>query len=149
MTFASDPPQLADVFELPTQNGVAQNEDELSRAERIDNHVQELLDAHLTNNASDIDAAFAELYRLGVKRPRDRMNPDALGENDLDISTNVGVRQTSRSRHRSGQRRQGYGNNSQALASTKTCITVSDAAAGKTTALCELVTVMTARDKAF
>ncbi len=95
MTRIPDPPQLADVFELPTQNGVAQNEDELSRAELIDNRVEELLDAHLTNNVSNIDAAFAELYKLGVSRERaqERILMLWADQHHLDISTNVGVRQ--------------------------------------------------------
>ena len=153
MTFASDPPQLADVFELPTQNGVAQNEDELSRAERIDNHVQELLDAHLTNNASDIDAAFAELYRLGVKKDRaiERILMLWADKHHLDISTNVGVRQNVKGRV-IGQAKEGKGLRQQLPGfgiDKDLHLLVSDAAAGKTTALCELVTVMTARDKGF
>ena len=153
MTRIPDPPQLADVFELPTQNGVAQNKDELSRAELIDNSVQELLDAHLTNNVSNIDAAFAELYKLGVSRERaqERILMLWADQHHLDISTNVGVRQNVKGRV-VGQAKEGKGLRQQlpgfGIDKDLHCV-VSDAAAGKTTALCELVTVMTARDKGF
>ena len=130
-----------------------QTEELLPLSERIDNRIQELLDAHLSNKAGEIDAAFAELYKLGVKHDRAQQRILMLwaDQHDLDISTNVAVRQNVKGRV-IGQAKEGKGLRQQlpgfGIDKDLHCV-VSDAAAGKTTALCELVTVMTARDKGF
>ena len=105
--------------------------------------------AHLTNEASDIDAAFAELYKLGVSRDRaqERILMLWADQHDLDISTNVAVRNTVKGRVL-GKSKEGKGLRQQLPGfgiDKDLHLLVSDAAAGKTTALCELVTVMTAQ----
>ena len=132
---------------------MAIDDDLLPLAERISNRVEELLAAHLTNDASDIDAAFAELYKLGVSRDRaqERILMLWADQHGLDISTNVAVRNTVKGRVL-GKSKEGKGLRQQLpgfVIDKDLHLLVSDAAAGKTTALCELVTVMTARDKGF
>ena len=129
------------------------DEELLPLADRISNRVQELLAAHLTNEASNIDAAFAELYKLGVARDRaqERILMLWADQHGLDISTNVAVRDTVKGRVL-GKSKEGKGLRQQLpgfVIDKDLHLLVSDAGAGKTTAFCELVTVMTARDKGF
>ena len=166
---ASNPLELTDVFVLSNGNGSkqphilddvapqqkqqTQDDELLPLADRITNRVQELLDAHLTNNASDIDAAFAELFKLGVKRDRaqERILMLWADQHGLDISINVAARSNVKGRVL-GQSKEGKGLKQQLPGfgiDKDLHLLVSDAAAGKTTALCELVTVMTTRDKGF
>lgn len=121
--------------------------------ERIDTRIGELLKAHLSNVPSKIDAAFAELYRLGVSRQRaeERILMTWAESHDLDISTGAKPQLTQRGRV-VGKAKEGKGLRQQLpgfCIDKDLHLLVSDAAAGKTTACCELVTVMTARDKGF
>jgi hypothetical protein len=127
--------------------------DELSRAQRIDIRVQELLEAQVANDASALDAAFSELYRLGINRERGQERALMLWaeQNGLDISTGSKPQTTVRGRV-VGQAKAGAGLRQQIPGfglDKDLHLVVSDAAGGKTTSLCELVTVFTARDKGF
>lgn len=129
------------------------DEESVPLNERIDAFVQELLDAHLANNAGEIDAAFAELYRLGVKRDRceERILMLWAESHGLDISTGAKPQPNLRGRI-VGQAKSGQGMRQQLPGfgiDKDLHLVVSDAAVGKTTALAELVTVMSARDKGF
>ena len=127
--------------------------DELSRAQSIDIRVQELLEAQVANDASALDAAFSELYRLGINRERGQERALMLWaeQNGLDISTGSKPQTTVRGRV-VGQAKAGAGLRQQIPGfglDKDLHLVVSDAAGGKTTSLCELVTVFTARDKGF
>ena len=148
------PPDLAEVFELPTANGQpTPNQDDLPLNERIDAGIADLLEAHLVNDPGLIDAAFADLYRLGVSRDRSQERILMLwaSRHGLDISTGstshkeVRGRVIGKAKEGKGLRQQlpGFGLDNDLH------LLVSDSGAGKTTAFCELATVMTARDKGF
>ena len=129
------------------------DEELLPLSERITNRIQELLDAHLANIPSDIDAAFAELYKLGVARDRaeERILMLWADSHGLDISTGSKPRAQHRGRVL-GKAKEGKGLRQQLPGfgiDNDLHLLVSDAGGGKTTAFCELVTVMTARDKGF
>ena len=142
-------------IEKPATNQLADSDDldDLPLADRITNGVQELLTAHLSNNASDIDAAFAQLYKLGVSRDRaqERILMLWAEQHGLDIST--GSKPQSQLKGRVlGKSKEGAGLKQQLpgfCIDKDLHLLVSDAGGGKTTAMCELVTVMTARDKGF
>ena len=148
------PPDLAEVFELPTPNGQpTPDPDDLPLNERIDAGIADLLEAHLVNDPGLIDAAFADLYRLGVSRDRSQERILMLwaSRHGLDISTGstshkeVRGRVIGKAKEGKGLRQQlpGFGLDNDLH------LLVSDSGAGKTTAFCELATVMTARDKGF
>ena len=125
----------------------------LPLSQRIDNRIQELLDAHLSNTPGEIDAAFAELYKLGVARDRaeERILMLWAESHGLDISTGSKPRKQHRGRVL-GKAKEGKGLRQQLPGfglDKDLHLLVSDAGVGKTTAMCELVTVMTARDKGF
>ena len=125
----------------------------LPLSERISNRIQELLDAHLANIPSEIDAAFAELYRLGVARDRaeERILMLWADSHGLDISTGSKPRAQHRGRVL-GEAKEGKGLRQQLPGfglDKDLHLLVSDAGGGKTAGMCELVTVMTARDKGF
>ena len=125
----------------------------LPLSERISNRIQELLDAHLANIPSEIDAAFAELYRLGVARDRaeERILMLWADSHGLDISTGSKPRTQHRGRIL-GEAKEGKGLRQQLPGfglDKDLHLLVSDAGGGKTAGMCELVTVMTARDRGF
>ena len=127
--------------------------EDLPLSERITLGVNDLLAAHLENHPSKIDAAFAELFKLGVSRDRSQERILMLWaeSHGLDISTGSSAHKKVRGRiigktkEAPGLRQQlpGFGLDKDLH------LLVSDAGAGKTTAMCELATVLTARDKGF
>lgn len=155
MTISPEFQELDNVFDLPSSNGhqpVVDDED-LALAERIDLGIADLLEAHLQNNAGEIDAAFAELFKLGVRRERaeERILILWASNHGLDISTGSAAHKNVRGRV-IGQAKEGKGLRQQLPGfglDNDLHLLVSDAGAGKTTALCELATVMSARDKGF
>ncbi|AII42165.1 hypothetical protein KR100_01935 [Synechococcus sp. KORDI-100] len=129
------------------------DDEDLPLNERIDLGVEALLEAHLKNNAGEIDAAFADLFKLGVRRDRaeERILMQWAKSHGLDISTTAAPNQQVRGRV-IGKAKEGKGMRQQLPGfglDNDLHLLVSDAAAGKTTAFCELATVMTARDKGF
>ena len=129
------------------------SEEVLPLNERITLAIEELLEAHLANDASKIDAAFAEIWKLGVSRPRaeERLLMLWASRHGLDISTGAAAHKQVRGRV-IGKAKEGKGLRQQLPGfglDNDLHLLVSDAGAGKTTAMCELATVMTARDKGF
>ncbi len=127
--------------------------DDLPLAQRIDIRVQEVLAAQIANSPSALDAAFSELYRLGVSRERVQERALMLWaeQHGLDISTGSTPQSTVRGRV-IGQAKSGAGLRQQIPGfglDKDLHLVVSDAAGGKTTAFCELVTTYTARDRGF
>lgn len=120
---------------------------------RIDLAITELLYSHLANDAGRMDAAFAEIWKLGVSQDRahERMLMLWAEQHGLNIDDTAAANQPTRGRvlgkakEAAGLRQQlpGFGLDKDLH------LLVSDAAGGKTTAMCELATVMTARDKGF
>ena len=136
-----------------TPQGFELDDEDLPLPERITRRVHELLEAHLSNSASEIDAAFAEFFRLGVGRDRaqERILMLWAERNGLNIATNTAAHQKVSGRV-IGKATGGAGLQQQlpGFALHKDLhLLVSTASGGKTTALAELVTVMTARDKGF
>ena len=137
----------------PEAKAAPVEEELLPLNERIDAAIAELLDAHLANDAGRIDAAFSEIWKLGVSRDRaqERILMLWAESHGLDIST--GSKPCAKRRGRVvGQAKEGKGLRQQLPGfglDNDLHLLVSDAGAGKTTAMCELVTVMTARDKGF
>ena len=118
----------------------------LPLSERISNRIKELLDAHLANIPSEIDTTFAELYRLGVARDRaeERILMLWADSHGLDISTGSKPRAQHRGRVL-GEAKEGKGLRQQLPGfglDKDLHLLVSDAGGGKTTGMCELVTVM-------
>lgn len=128
-------------------------EEEPSLAGQINHAIEELLQAQLNNDAGEIDAAFSEIWKLGVARHRaeERVLMLWAARHGLDISTNAAPHKAVRGRV-IGQAKEGKGLRQQIPGfglDRDLHLLVSDAGAGKTTAMCELATVMTARDKGF
>lgn len=127
--------------------------DNLTLAQRIAIGVEQLLLAKLDNDPNKIDATLSELYKLGVAR--DRCEERALmlwaEKHGLDISTGAKPQLTLKGRIL-GQSEDTPGLRQQLpgfCIDNDLHLLVSDAGAGKTTAFCELATVMTARDRGF
>lgn len=145
-----EPPSLA----VPlTPKAIDADDEDLDLAERITIAIEELLEAKLRNDPSDIDAAFAEIWKLGVSRDRaeERILMLWASNHGLDISTGSAAHKNVRGRV-IGQAKEGKGLRQQLPGfglDNDLHLLVSDAAGGKTTALCELATVMSARDKGF
>lgn len=127
--------------------------EDLPLNEQITLAISKLLDAHLANDASSIDAAFAEIWKLGVSRDRahQRMLMLWAKQHGLNIDDSAASNQPTRGRV-VGKSKEGKGLRQQLpgfCIDKDLHLLVSDAGGGKTSALCELVTVMTARDKGF
>ncbi len=121
--------------------------------ERIDLAITELLDSHLANDAGRIDAAFAEIWKLGVSRDRahERMLMLWAEQHGLNINDGAAANQPTRGRV-IGKSKEGKGLRQQLpgfCIDKDLHLLVADAGGGKTSAMCELATVMTARDKGF
>lgn len=130
-----------------------QDPEDLPLNERITLAITELLESHLVNDASRIDAAFTEIWKLGVSRDRahQRMLMLWAKQHCLNIDDSAAANQPSRGRV-IGKSKEGKGLRQQLpgfCLDKDLHLLVSDAGGGKTSALCELVTVMTARDKGF
>jgi hypothetical protein len=127
--------------------------EDLSLSQRIDIRVQELLAAQVVNDHSALDAAFSELFRLGVSRERAQERALMLWaeQKGLDISTGSASHPTTNGRI-IGQAKSGAGLRQQVPGfglDKDLHLLVADAGGGKTTAFCELATIFTTRDKGF
>lgn len=134
-------------------NGSELDPEDLPLNERIDLAITELLDSHLANDAGRIDAAFAEIWKLGVSRDRahERMLMLWADQHGLNIDDGAAANQPTRGRV-IGKAKEGKGLRQQLpgfCIDKDLHLLVADAGGGKTSAMCELATVMTARDKGF
>jgi len=123
-----------------------------TKAQLIDEQVEALLEATLAGNESDIDAAFSELFKLGVGRDRgvERILYLWAERNGWNLSSQPKTipakgRVMGQAKGGKGLRQQipGFG------LDRDLHLLVADAGGGKTTAACELATVYTARDRGF
>jgi hypothetical protein len=133
--------------------GLEVDPEDLPLNERIDLAITELLDSHLANDAGRIDAAFAEIWKLGVSRDRghERMLMLWAEQHGLNINDGAAANQPTRGRV-IGKSKEGKGLRQQLpgfCIDKDLHLLVADAGGGKTSAMCELATVMTARDKGF
>jgi hypothetical protein len=121
-------------------------------AERINTGVQGLLAATLKDDHNEIDAQFAELYRLGVSRERAEERMLFLWAEGHGYELSPGSGPVQNRGRVFGKAKEGKGLRQQLpgfLLDRDLHLLVSDAYGGKTVAAAELATVMSARDRGF
>jgi hypothetical protein len=128
------------------------DDDDLSLADRIAQHVDLLLQATLDRDDNAIDAEFSELYKLGISRDRcqERILMRWAESKGYNLSQ-CGTEAPARGRVM-GQAKGGRGLRQQIpgfAIDRDLHLLVADASGGKTTALAELATVYSARDRGF